>query len=141
MKRRTFLAVVAGGAAVGAAATVWRLAAGDTVASLFARLEGLVWSPAARLRRHYAWMSIDPAAIDRYVADYGRVGRVGRFSALTSDFYTRFLLSTNFFAIAGTRSTARTNVVYTRFYDPNDRWCQNPLAGAPPAMPRRGSVG
>jgi hypothetical protein len=140
MTRRTFL-ILGGIAAVGASVMGWRLAAGDSLAALLSRAEGIVRSPAARLRRHYAWLAIDPAAIDSYVADYGRAFRLWRFSALPADFYTRFLLSTDFFAIAAGPAAPTRPVRYTRFYDPDDRWCHNPLAGAPPGAAPRGGVG
>lgn len=132
MTRRAFLAV---GAAVAAtAAGVWSVADRVRPESLWThlrRLEGFGRAPVDRLRAHYAWLAVDPAAFDQYVNGYQRyIGPVGRFSIPRGDFYTRFLLCTDFFSRAA-GGESREPVGYTGFYYPPESPCYNPLAQGP----------
>jgi hypothetical protein len=135
--RRTFLMVGAGLTALGAGAVLvvgrigwWRI---RTNLDRMERLEGFGRTPADRLRRHYAWLAMDPAAIDSFLADYRRVfGPIDRFSRPRPDFYTAFLLSTNFFT-AQARVARGEPVTYAVFYEPAASPCYNPLAQPPPS--------
>ena len=129
MNRRAFL-VIGGGiaaAAVGSLAVARRLRV-ERVADLN-RFEWFGLRPATRLRYRYRWLDVDPAAFDSYVADYERsFGRLDRFSIPHPSFFTRFLLSTNFFS---TRPRNGKPVAYTTFYAPGLTPCYNPLAQPP----------
>ena len=131
MKRRAFL-VIAGGlaaTAVGSFALARRLRIGRV--SDLSRLEWFGLQPATRLRYRYRWLDIEPAAFDSYVADYERsFGRLDRLSIPQPSFFTRFLLSTNFFAA---RRPQGKPVAYTTFYLPGATPCFNPLAQPPPS--------
>lgn len=132
MTRRAFLAVVV---AIGAGALGWRHeSALERVRRAARQLEGLGRAPAERLRRHYAGMAIEPSAFERYVADYERhFGRLGRFSVPRTDFFIRFLLCTNFFAMPGAAPAGEGLARYAVFYEPTTSPCYNPLARRPPA--------
>ena len=132
MTRRRFLALVAlATVSVGAGAlTGW-----DRIARNFGhleRLEGVGRHPRQRLRRHYAWLHVSEEAVGQYVADHERIyGRLGRFSIVRPDFYTRFLLSTDFFGPDRQHASGEP-VRYVRLYEPLLGGCYNPLAQPPP---------
>ena len=129
MNRRAFL-VIAGGlaaTAVGSLALARRLRVRSV--SDLNRFEWFGLQPATRLRYRFRWLDVEPAAYDSYVADYERsFGRLDRFSIPQPSFFTRFLLSTNFFA---TRPRDGKPVTYTTFYAPGLTPCYNPLAQPP----------
>jgi hypothetical protein len=98
------------------------------------QLEGFGRAPAERLRHHYAWMAVEPSAFDSYVTDYERhFGRIGRLSVPRADFFTRFLLCTNFFTKPSNSPDGEEPVRYTIFYEPTTSPCYNPLARRPPS--------
>jgi hypothetical protein len=132
MTRRGFLAIAAATTAV--IAGVWSIADRVRPESLFThlrRFEGFGRAPADRLRAHYAWLNVDPQAFDEYLAAYQRVfGRLTRVSIPRSDFYTCFLLCTDFFPKR--ESQPESAVRYTGFYYPPESPCYNPIAQPPP---------
>jgi len=134
MTRRAFLALAA--AATATAATIVSVADKVRPESVFEhlrRFEGFGRTPLGRLQAHYAWLRVDPAAFESYLEGYQRVfGPLTRFSLPRGDFYTRFLLSTDFFDGAATRAEAGAAVQFTGFYWPPDSPCYNPLAQPPP---------
>ncbi len=128
--------------AVAGAVTVARRAGPRGVLAELPRLEGFGRSPHGRLRAHYAWLEVDPAAFDRYLADYQRVfGPLHRFSLPPIDFYTRFLLSTTFFPQMALGPASREPISYTAFYFPRGAACFNPLAQPPPSDAELARVG
>jgi hypothetical protein len=138
VRRRAFLAVVAGVTAVGAGAAVaarligWRRLTRNL--GRLERVEGFGRMPGDRLRNHYSWLAVDPAAFDSYVRDYQRFyGPLDRFSIPRPDFYTAFLLSTDFFTSHGAHQTKGSPVTYAVFYEPAASPCYNPLAQPPPS--------
>ena len=135
------MGAVATGALAGAVAVARRAGPRGLLAEL-PRLEGFGRSPHGRLRAHYAWLTVEPAAFDQYLADYQRVfGPLHRFSLPPVDFYTRFLLSTTFFPQTALRSASHEPISYTAFYFPRGRACFNPLAQRPPSDAELTSVG
>jgi hypothetical protein len=134
VKRRAFLAAAAGVTlSVGGALFVARRVRFGRVGWYLARFEEFGAGPVARLRRHYQWLAVSPAAFDDYAADYQRRFRpIGHFSPSPPDFYTRFLLSTNFFTNTAA-ATTRAPVTYTTLYAPGVTPCYNPLAQPPPS--------
>jgi len=136
MTRREFLAVMAG-VATGATALAVVVRSGwqsERFRRSLRRLEGFGRSPAARLRSHYAWLAVEPAAFDSYIRDYERYfKRLDRFSIPDPDFFTRFLLSTNFFMNGGSHVRNGERVSYSVFYEPSVSPCYNPLASRPPS--------
>lgn len=135
MTRRAFLAFAA---VIGASAGALIIDRGPALRLRKAarRLEGFGRSPADRLRTRYAWLPAEPSAFDRYVTDYerhfGRLAR-GRFSIPRSDFFTRFLLCTNFFTGDDGQARDGVTIQYTGFYEPATSPCHNPLARRPPS--------
>lgn len=78
---------------------------------------------AAELRRHFHYLELDEASLARYVRDYLR--HLAPPDLAGPDFYTRFLLSTDFFQNGADES--RT-MQYVTFYDPYVTACRNPFA-------------
>ena len=135
MTRRGFFAIAA---ALGAAgSSVLLVADGVRSASLYdhlRRLEGFGRLPLARLREHYAWLPVAPATFEQYLSAYERFfGRLSRFSIPQTDFYTRFLLSTDFFPTRAADPANQMPVQFTGFYFPPESPCYNPLAQEPPS--------
>jgi len=120
--RRAFLVIA--GAALGASAIGlgWlRLAAGARP-----RRIGL-GGAAVLLLAHFDYLALEPGACATYVADLeARKGRLRPWQRLPDDFFTRFLLSTDYFA-RGSREAAAP-VRYVAFYDPYERPCASPFA-------------
>jgi hypothetical protein len=130
--RRAFLAILASIAAGAAALIVARESGLERLRKAVRKLEGLGRAPVDRLHDHYAWLAVEPSAFERYVTDYERhFGWLGRFSISRSDFFTRFLLCTNFFTNASAREGEP--VRYAIFYEPTTSPCYNPLANRPPS--------
>ena len=135
MTRRGFFAIAAALAATGSGI----LLVADRVrpASLFdhlRRLEGFGRLPLARLREHYAWLPVAPSTFEQYVTTYQQYfGGLSRFSIPQTDFYTRFLLCTDFFPTRAADSNSQAPVQYTGFYFPQESPCGNPLADQPPS--------
>jgi len=91
-----------------------------------ARLDALLRSPEQRLRAHFEYLNLDSSGIARYVADYQRYFEsFNRHLPLSSDVYTRYLLSTDFFR---RRDDPSQPIRYVGFYDPDRTPCNNPLA-------------
>lgn len=77
----------------------------------------------AELREHFHYLRFAPDVATRYIADYGRAR--GKFGDGSTNFYSRFLLSTDFF-----QHSAATNreLSYVRFYHPASAPCGHPFA-------------
>ena len=135
MTRRAFLAIAAAITATSAGVlAVADHVRPDSLAWHLRRFEGFGRTPLARLQAHYGWLHVDPAAFDSYLSVYQRFfGRLSRLSIPAGDFYTRFLLSTDFFARLATDPAFREPVRYTGFYHPAESPCYNPLAQSPPS--------
>jgi hypothetical protein len=127
--RRKFLRALAIGGAGAAAALGGALAFPRSRAKLAwiaQRLIELPLSPEARIARHFDYLDLDPECTRRFVEDWrAHVGPLPRTSALPSEIYARFLLSTDFFA-QDADETRR--VRYRGFNDPYLTTCANPLA-------------
>ena len=125
--RRTFLQIAgwcAAPAAVGVLAgrrsIAWAVDRGT------ARLTALVRSPEDRLRSHFSYLTLDMAGVEQYFADHQRTfGPLPRHLPLSSDFCTRYLMSTDFFHHGADEARL---VRYVGFYDPDLTTCNNPLA-------------
>jgi hypothetical protein len=89
------------------------------------RLIALARSPEERLRRHFNYLELDGPGVAEYLADYARYRGLPRFLPLAPDFYTRYLMSTDFFRTGADESRP---VRYIGFYDPDETPCSNPLA-------------
>jgi hypothetical protein len=135
MTRRGFLAIAS--ALTATASSVLLVADRVRPASLvdhLRRLEGFGRLPLARLREHYAWLPVNPSTFEQYVTAYEHhFGRLSRFSIPHGDFYTRFLLCTDFFPTRAADPDNQTPVQYTGFYFPLESPCNNPLAQPPPS--------
>ena len=135
MTRRTFFAIGAAitAGAAGALAVAVKL---RPVALMehHRRFAGFGRTPLARLRAEYAWLAVEPGAFEKYLAGYERYyGAMTRFSVPLADFYTRFLLSTDFFPRLASPSADRAPVRFTGFYYPAESPCYNPVAQRPPS--------
>lgn len=125
--RRKFLAWTAalGAGLVGGALALFP-AARENARSWAARLAHSGSAPKAKLLAHFDYLKISDEVAERYVADYSaNVREVGRLSELGLDFYTRFLLSTDFFQHGADESRA---LEYVAIYGPTITLCYNPLA-------------
>jgi hypothetical protein len=127
MNRRHFLKIAgwcAAPLAVGALAS--RDSATRIANRVGERLLALVQSPEERLRSHFSYLMLDTRGVEQYFADYRRFrGDLPRHAPLSSDVYTRYLLSTDFFRHRADESQI---VRYLGFYDPDNTPCGNPLA-------------
>jgi hypothetical protein len=133
MTRRTFLGVVISCAAASAAGwQFWRESLTRSVSRGRERILALALSPEQRLRAHFPYLQLEPDGVRQYLADYRRHRQPlsGR-SPLPEDFYTQYLLSTDFFRWGADESRP---VHYVAFADPYVSPCRNPLA-RPPAAP------
>ncbi len=96
------------------------------LAWVWQRLIELPLSPASRIARHFDYLTIDRSCLERFVADWEEhVAPLSRSSALPSEIFTRFLLSTDFFANGADEAKL---VRYRGFADPYLTSCYNPLA-------------
>jgi hypothetical protein len=130
MTRRAFLVIAGGLAVLAGGAIVARRVGAERLRRGWNHLEGFGRSPAAKLRRHYAWLNVEPDVFDRYVADYeSQIRPVNRFWVQDPAFFTRCLLSTTFFV----QPDQATPVRYRVFYEPATHPCINPIAGRPPS--------
>lgn len=97
-----------------------------TLLSLPGRLWGARRSPAQKLMAHFHYLEIAPELAERYVEDYrAHVRDIGRLDYAGDDFYSRFLLSTDFFQNGGDESRTLS---YVALYGPMITLCYNPLA-------------
>jgi hypothetical protein len=132
MTRRTFLRVAAAcGAAFAAGWLLWLDSFTWFFSRVAARLLALVLSPEQQLRAHFRYLVLDSDGVQQYVADYYRYRQPLPRRPLPPDFYTRYLLSTDFFSHGADESR---RVHYVGFSDPYVTPCSNPLArleGAP----------
>jgi hypothetical protein len=127
MTRRTFLRIAGFGVLpVGVGVAAWH----ESVAWFFrqsqARLSALVLTPEERLRAHFDYLDIDPAALIAFFQDVRRYS--ANFSAtlpLGPHLHTQFLLSTDFFMHGADEARL---LKYVGYYDPNMVVCNNPLA-------------
>jgi hypothetical protein len=104
-----------------------------TLAQRFWRLEGFGSLPLDRLRAHYGWLPVEAGVLERYVSDYQRVfGPITRLSVTGEDFFTRLLLSTDFFSRPAGTPSGNAPVRYMGFYYPSESPCYNPIAQGPP---------
>ncbi len=134
MTRRTFLALTTAlaGTGIGAVA-IARQVRTRGLEYYVSRIQWLGFEPVDRLRRHYSWLTVEPATLTRYVKDYQRYfGPLTRWSIPRPDFYTRFLLSTDFFTRPRDVATP-PSLAYSGFYFPEQSPCYNPLAQKPPS--------
>jgi hypothetical protein len=75
---------------------------------------------------------VEATTLESYLADYQKVyGPVNRFSIVRPDFYTRFLLSTDFFQRGGDAGATAEPLRYVRLYEPTLAACFNPLTQPP----------
>lgn len=125
--RRRFLIWSAALTTAVAAGVLWKWPRARESASSFAqRLLRARQTPEKKLLAHFDYLKIPDEVAQHYVTDYcARVRDVGRLSDLDDDFYTRFLLSTDFFQHDGDES--RT-LAYIAIYGPTITLCYNPLA-------------
>lgn len=133
--RRWVLGAGAASLAAGAGLVALARSAGSGRArDLLRRLEGLHLSPRERLRAHFPTLALGDEVLDRYLADHTRhLGPVGRFSLVRPDFFSRFLLSTDYFLDAGASADPSRPIRYVAFYDPYVSPCWNPAARPPPS--------
>lgn len=124
--RRSFLRLAGGSVASGAiAAIAWRDRVARALDRAHARLLALVATPEERLRAHFSYLTLDPAGVERYFADYQKYRGLSRHAPLSGDACTRYLMSTDFFRHGADESKT---VHYVGFYDPDHTPCNNPLA-------------
>lgn len=127
--RRTFFrwSLWAGvGGAIGLLGLSALLGARRTAVALERRLVQLPWTPADRLRREFHYLDVPDAVVEAYVRDYSSmVEPLSRFSVVPDEFFTRFLLSTDFFQ--HNADTGRT-LAYVRLFGPRESPCYNPCA-------------
>ena len=83
---------------------------------------------AGALRHELEYLDLDRAGVDRYCGDYVR--HVGAAYLDEREFYSRFLLSSDFFRKGADESR---RVHYVAFYDPYVIGCPNPFAQLDPA--------
>lgn len=137
ISRRRFVRVAALGAvAVGGVAAVGARVYGGQLAWWQRRIENYAaaysWAflpPAARLRRHFDYLTLAPGTIERFVREYERAcGRVTvRDVAANRRFHTAFLMSTDFFR---TGADPRRPARFVALHDPYRSPCWVPF---PPA--------
>jgi hypothetical protein len=73
-----------------------------------------------------AYLDIDPAAVEAFEADYGRlIGKLPERDRWPADVETRFLLSTDFFRHDADQAR---RISYVGLYHPAGTPCNNPLA-------------
>jgi hypothetical protein len=90
------------------------------------RLSRARLTPKQKLLEFFGYLKISDEVADEFISDYrAHVRDVGRMSELGEDFYTRFLLSTDFFQNGADESRALT---YVAIYGPTITPCYNPLA-------------
>ena len=127
MTRRAFLRSAALGALpLGAGLVVWRESLAWFVSRASTRVVAMVRPPEDRLRAHFHYLTLDPAAVEQYFADLRRYHPA--FSTrqpLGTDIHTQFLLSTDFFQHGGDE---KRTIHYVGYYDPSATPCNNPLA-------------
>lgn len=102
---------------------------------------GYTWAwlpPAERLVRHFDYLTLDRTGVERYVREYQRVfGKVHpRSIARNQEFYTKYLMSTDFFQHGGDESRP---VRFVALYHPYTTPCWNPLV--PPGAAHPGAAG
>jgi hypothetical protein len=117
-------------AGVGGAIGLWglsaQLGARRPAVELARRLVQLPWTPADRLRREFHYLDVPDAVVEAYLKDYSSmVEPLSRFSLMPDEFFTNFLLSTDFFQ--HNADTGRT-LAYVRLYGPRESPCYNPFA-------------
>lgn len=96
-----------------------------SIAALF--FGGSGWrSPAAKIRDHFDYLTIDPAGVNAFVRDMRlHRGWAATYLAWPPDAYTTYLLSTDFFR----REAGSVDPIhYVGFYDPYVTPCNNPCA-------------
>lgn len=109
-----------------AGAAAWHESLGAVLVRAGRRLDGYVRSPEARLIAAFEYLTLDPAGVKQFFADYERYRpNFRRRSPLPPDVYTRYLMSTDFFQ-GGADESRRLQ--YVLFYDPDVTFCYNPLA-------------
>lgn len=86
------------------------------------RLVNALVPPGWRIRRHFSYLRFEEGVIDRFVGDVRR--HIGD-AAVNSDFYMRFLLSTDFFQHGADESRV---IGYALFFEPGVTYCYNPLS-------------
>jgi len=127
VSRRRFLAWFAafGAALVAGLWFTWPAGRGNAM-SLGRRLMRAHQTPERKLLAFFSYLKIPDEVARQYVSDYrAQVHDVGRFSELGDDFYTRFLLSTDFFQEGANESST---LGYVSIYGPTITPCYNPLA-------------
>jgi hypothetical protein len=124
--RRRFLVFGAGAAAVGTGAVFLWPGLRERVSTWGLRLARASQTPERKLIEHFDYLHIPDDVARSYVADYrANVRDVGRLSELGSDFFTRFLMSTDFFQNGADESRTLS---YVACYGPTISPCYNPLA-------------
>ncbi|MEO6708697.1 MAG: hypothetical protein ABI054_08050 [Planctomycetota bacterium] len=127
MSRRRFLAWSAafGASLVAGLWFSWPAGRGNAL-SLGRRLLHAHQTPERKLLAYFHYLKIPDEVARQYVSDFReQVHDVGRLSDLEDDFFTRFLLSTDFFQNGADES--RT-LGYVSIYGPTITLCYNPLA-------------
>jgi hypothetical protein len=121
--RRKFLlgAFVLAGGALGAVPSLRRN---------FVSLSGRMWrarrSTAQQLLAHYDYLRVSNEVAELYVSEYrAKVRDLGRLDDPGNDFYTRFLLSTDFFQHGADEAR---ELQFVALYAPSITLCYNPLA-------------
>ncbi len=119
---------------------LWSAAAGIAAIALVLNWSSLRWhartlwrglprahqTPQQKLLLYFPYLKISEEVAESYVTDYGlRVHAVGRLTELDDDFFSRFLMSTDFFQNGGDESR---DLQYVAIYGPSITPCYNPLA-------------
>lgn len=93
-----------------------------------------VWSPARRIRGHFAYLRFAPGTVERFVADFEST--IGPVPAWQSEVYMRFLMSTDFFRQGADQARV---IGYATFYEPTVTPCYNPFSTFDRDDPARGA--
>ena len=127
ISRRAFLRAAGLGALpLGAGVVVWHGSVAWFVSRAVARIGAMARSPEDRLRAHFHYLTFDPAATARYVADLrDHNPAFSPRQPLGPDIHTQFLLSTDFFQHG---ADEKRTIHYVGYYDPASTPCNNPLA-------------
>jgi hypothetical protein len=119
------------GAGFAAGWLIWR----ESLTWIFSRgserIVALALTPEQRLYAHFRYLQLDPEGVRQYLADYALHQQpLSRYSRLPEDFFTQYLLSTDFFRWGADESR---QLHYVAFADPYVSPCGNILARPPAA--------
>ncbi len=103
--------------------TLWYARAGENYGRAYTYIH---LPPAERVVKHFDYLTLDPDGVNRFVADYERVfGELApRNLAANRLFYTKFLMSTDFFLNGADESRL---VKYVALHHPYENPCWSPF--------------